>query len=154
MDRNDELLREIRHSREENKKQFDTVKITIGTAGLLVALGLNTAWSKNAPLVWFLSAYKLVLLLILLSMFSVALSLFIKEVTDRWLERVVMRGGPTLYQRLVVRCLHPRLHQKAAKLHSFLRIHAPDWCINTLGYVSSLSLIAAIVMFAYLASYS
>lgn len=82
-----ELLREIAEQRRTTQGQFDTIKITIATAGLLAALGLSNEWIDKAAMIAGIPAYKLTLTLALASMASLILGFLITEIVLKSIER-------------------------------------------------------------------
>ncbi len=147
----DEFLSEIQKNRESTQQQFDTVKLTVGTAGILVALSLNSDWIESPVHIFGISAYKLTLVLDLASMLMVVSSFFVAELMFKWLEKFVVRDSLNTWQRWLLSKISRENAKRIGKMHSFYRWHLPNHLISTLNHLASILLILAIGTFLYMA---
>ncbi|QHN42947.1 hypothetical protein GII36_03720 [Candidatus Mycosynbacter amalyticus] len=152
MKSDDNLLEDIQNSRADLQKQFDTAKLTVATAGLLVALGLNDTWSESSPVLWGYSSYKVTVILVLISMLLIILGYLVSELTMKWFEKFMAKGDLNWWQRIIRDHSSDRGRRVAIAVHGFCRVKLPNISISFLNHCATLSLVLAIISFVYMVS--
>ena len=143
------LAEETAQLLKETQQQFDTVKITIATAGLLVALGLADKWIRTSPQFFGVSSFKITLILTLASMATIVLGFWVSEAMFRSFERYITNGGHVGLRKRIVLALSPNNPKRAAKQLSLFYMRIPDTIVTILNHTSTVLLLLALVSFIY-----
>lgn len=145
----EEIYENITHQLETTQTQFDAIKLTVGTAGVLVALSLNESWSTAPPMLLGYSSYKLTLVLVLISMLSVVLSFIVKEFQMLWLDKNFSKVRLSWFQNFLIKAIHKNRVEKF-RWYSRFYTYGMNKGVTFFNFSASIALVLSVLSFMYM----